>query len=218
MGLVLVTKSHAAWSQCREHGTGIENGFGVTALLWQRFTARRELTVVPVDGRGCAGAGGRHVSTVVREPEASWWELQSRASLTVAAVREADAGWHPESLAGRLAEIATQDELLLIFGASRRAGTQRMVAELREQLPAHDVVPMPVRHRHGGVRRDAATVERLLDVGSLPVVVTPPMSINDVTAEIAGYLRVDRVLRVLSTGGDADLFPVWQRRQEVRAG
>jgi hypothetical protein len=152
---------------------------------------------------------------VVREPEASWWDVQPRAAVTVAAVREDDASWRLGSVVSRLAEIAAEDELLVIFGATRRAGTQRMVAELREQIPAHDVVAMPVRHRHDELLRDAATVEWLLDLGSLPVMVTAPLSINDVTAEIASYLRADRVLRVLGTGAHADLFRVWQRRQEM---
>jgi hypothetical protein len=160
---------------------------------------------------------------VVREPEASWWETpadepagdHSRGTLTVAAVREEDAGCRPESLVSRLAEIAVADELLVIFGATGRSATQRMVARLREQIPCQDVVPMPVRHRHGELLRDAATVERLLDVGVLPVVITPPIPINDVTAEIASYLRADRVLRVLGAGPDADLCRVWQREQNV---
>lgn len=181
-------------------------------MLWQSFTTRRELTAVPADLRGHRATVRRHVPTVVREPESSWWEVQKRPTLTVAAVREGDADWHPESVVGRLAEIAAEDELLLILGATRRAVTQRMVAELRKHLPWHDVVPTPVRHRHAELLRDAANVERLLDVGSLPVVITSPASINAVTAHIAGYLRVDRVLRVL---GDGALFPVWQRRQEA---
>lgn len=148
---------------------------------------------------------------VVREPEASSWEVHTRATLTVAAVREGEAAWQPESVVSRLAEIAAEDELLVIFGATRPAGAQRMVANLRERLPWHDVVPVPVRHRHGELLRDAATVEWLLDVGSLPVVVTAPMPINEVTAEIASYLRADRVLRVLGTG----FFRVWQRGQEM---
>jgi hypothetical protein len=179
-------------------------------LLWQSFKTRRELTAVPADFRWHPATVRRHVPAVVREPEASWWEVQSRPTLTVAAVREGDADWHPEKVVGCLAEIAAEDELLLIFGATRRAATQRMVAKLREHLPWHDVVPIPVRHRHAELLRDAADVERLLDVGSLPVVMTSPTSINAVTAEIAGYLRVDRVLRVLGDGG---LFPVWQRQE-----
>jgi hypothetical protein len=200
----------------------------VTALLWQRFTARRALTDVPVDGWG-SGPVRRHVPMIVREPESSWWENHpehdaerhtedpagdhTRGTLTVAAVREGDAGRHPESLVSRLAEIAAEDDLLVIFGAAGRSATQRMVARLREQVPWQDVVAMPVRHRHAELLRDAATVERLLDVGVLPVVISPPIPINEVTAEIASYLRADRVLRVLGAGPAADLCRVWQRDQ-----
>jgi hypothetical protein len=135
--------------------------------------------------------------------------------VTVAAIREGDARWHPEALVERLAELAVDDELLVVFGCGNRPRHHTMVAELRGRLPRHDVVALHVRHRHGELLRDAAEVERLLDAGSLPVVVTPAAVMHDVTAEIASYLRADRVLRVLRTTGGADLYQVWGRRPET---
>jgi hypothetical protein len=57
-------------------------------------------------------------------------------------------------------------------------------------------------------------VEGLLDAGRLPVVVTPANAMHDVTAEIASYLRADRVLRLLQTSAGADFREVWHRRLE----
>jgi len=153
---------------------------------------------------------------VVREPEAGWWAAQEQAgsSVTVAAVREGDAAWHPEMVMSRLATLAIDEELLVVLGSNARSVQHAMVADLRARLPRHQVVAVRVRHRHGDLLRDAANVERLLDTGSLPVVVTPVSAMLDVTAEIASYLRADRVLRVLRTLEGADLCQVWQRRPE----
>jgi RNA-binding protein YhbY len=151
---------------------------------------------------------------VIREPEASWWEVQARSSVTVAAVREGDAGWHPEMVVARLAQLAVDDELLVVLGSGDRSVQHNLIAELRASLPRHEVVTVHVRHRHGQLLRDAATVERLLDAGSLPVVMTSAAGMHDVTAEIASYLRADRVLRVLPTADGADLCQVWERRPE----
>ncbi|MFF5291138.1 hypothetical protein [Paractinoplanes globisporus] len=155
-----------------------------------------------------------HVPMVIREPEAGWWEAQARATVTVAEVRESDAAWHPEMVMSHLAALAVDDELLVVFGSHVRSVQHAMVADLRSRLPRHEVVAMRVRHRHGDLLRDAATVERLLDAGSLPVVVTPIAAMHDVTAEIASYLRADRVLRVLRTLEGAELCPVWERHPE----
>jgi hypothetical protein len=184
-------------------------------LLWQRFTARRALTAIPVEcTRGTSPRS--HVPMVVREPETDWWAAQEQAgsSVTVAAVREGDAAWHPEMVMSRLAALATGEELLVVLGSNARSVQHAMVAELRGRLPRHQVVAMRVRHRHGDLLRDAANVERLLDAGSLPVLITPVSALLDVTAEIASYLRADRVLRVLRTQQGADLCQVWQRRPE----
>ncbi|GIM94646.1 hypothetical protein [Paractinoplanes toevensis] len=173
-------------------------------MFWQRLTAQRALIDVPVDGRGSRRS---HTPLVIREPEAGWWEAQTRSTVSVAAVLESEAGRDPEQVGARLAEVATDDELLVVIGAGGHTVRDAIVTELRTLLPLHRVVTMRMRHRHGELLRDAATVERLLDAGNLPVVVTPPAALHDVTAEIASYLRADRVLRVLRT----ELHQVWQR-------
>jgi hypothetical protein len=187
-----------------------------TALLWQRFPARHALTAEPVEPRWGAGGGTRrprHVPLVIREPEASWWEVQARSTVTVAAVREGDTYWQPDQVLAQLAQLAVDDELLVVFGSNGRAVQHAIVAGLRDRLPRHDVTPVYVRHRHGQLLRDAATVERLLDSGSVPVVVTPANAMRDVTAEIASYLRADRVLRLLQTTAGAEFRQVWHRAE-----
>lgn len=196
-------------------------------MLWQRFTARRALTATPVEcrwgshgtryrgahtrGAHTRGARRSHVPLVVREPEAGWWQGRRRATVTVAAVREGDAAGWPDLLVARLAALAVDEALLVVLGSGARSVQHAMVADLRGRLPRHEIVAMRVRHRHDDLLRDAATVERLLDAGSLPVVVTPAAALHDVTAEIASFLRADRVLRV--TAG-AELCQVWQRHAE----
>jgi hypothetical protein len=168
----------------------------VDPLIWRGLWGRKTLTEVPVD---CGGSARRaHTRLVVREPETQWWADRSRPTMTVAAVREGE----PFALAG-LAALATEDELLVVLGSGRRAAQHEILRGLRRRLPRHDVVALFVRHRHGDLPRDAARVERLLDRGSLPVVITAPAGLNDVTSEIASYLRADRVLRTLG--------PVWER-------
>jgi hypothetical protein len=153
---------------------------------------------------------------VIREPE-SGCGVRARATVTVAAIHEGDAAaWHAERVVERLPKRAAGDDLLVVFGSSGRSLHHAVIAELRHRLPGREVVTVPVRHRHGQLLRDAATVEGLLDAGSLPVVVTPANAMHDVTAEIASYLRADRVLRWLQgASADADFCQVWHRRSEL---
>ncbi|MEV6846320.1 hypothetical protein [Actinoplanes sp. NPDC051411] len=142
------------------------------------------------------------------EPEQSWWDAPDRndeaRGPTVAAVRELDAGH--AAVAIRLAEVAVDDELLVVFGAERGAGKHRaMLAGLRTRLPRHDVVAVAARPDL------ARRLGFLLDAGSVPVVLTEVGAMRDLTAELACVVRADRVVRVFRTPGGADLYPVWKR-------
>jgi hypothetical protein len=146
----------------------------------------------------------------VREPEQSWWDAQDRndeageSTVTVAAVHDLDAGH--AAVAVRLAELAVDDELLVVFGAERGVEKHRaMLAGLRTRLPRHDVVAVAVAPDLG--RR----LGRLLDAGSLPVVLTEADAMRDLTAELACAVRADRVVRIFRTPAGADLYPVWRR-------
>jgi len=200
-------------------------------VIWQRISARRGLGTLPGDPRPIIRPipGARRESRsaavcvpqrVVREPEASWWRAQddfgelspARATTTVAVLREQDAG--TDTAVARLAELAVADELLVVFGSAafRRPGEHTMIAGLRDRLPRHDVVAVPVRHRGVG-RRWYARLGRFLEAGRLPVVVTAAACLPEVTAEISSYVRADRVLRVSGTTSHAEVQQVWQRSE-----
>ena len=161
---------------------------------------------------------------VIREPEASWWETQAELNepavtppdcptMTVAVLKEREA--ETDAVVARLAELAVADELLVVFGsASNPRPGQAMIAGLRGHLPRHHVVAVHVRHRGADVRRYAAALERFLDAGSLPVVLTASADMHDVAAEISSYVRADRVLRVFRTTTGADLYQLWRRQPE----
>lgn len=163
---------------------------------------------------------------VIREPEAAWWQAHEEPNeppaeepappaVTVAVVREGETG---EAVVSRLAELAVDDELLVVYGSGScsRPGHHAVIAGLRGQLPRHHVVAVDVRHRDGQLRRDdAAALDRFLEMGSLPVVVAPAAFMHGITAEISSYLRADRVLRVLRTTTGADLCQVWSRHPEL---
>jgi len=202
----------------------------VKLVRWQGITESAASSGVcrPIT-RGATVVRQRHARVagapkmVVREPEASWWETQEQldepavdsggATVTVAAVREWDAGRDPFDVTSRLAQLAVQDELLVVFGAGPGdlPGHHAVVAGLRMCLPRHDVVTLEARDRRAGLAQVAALLARFLDAGRLPVLVTEADALHDVTAEVASHLRADRVLRVFSTPEGADLYQVWQR-------
>jgi len=162
---------------------------------------------------------------VIREPEASWWETQAEfgepaatppggPTTTVAVLREREA--ESDAVVARLAELAVADELLVVFGSASSAqpGQHAVIAGLRGRLPRHDVVAVHVGRRGADMSRHAAVLERFLDDGSLPVVVTASAAMHDVTAAISSYVRADRVLRVFRTATGAELCQVWRRHPE----
>jgi len=199
-------------------------------VIWQRIPARR-VAALPGD----AGPVTRHVPMmrqaqrsesgcvprmVVREPEASWWQVQAELdqvapagpTTTVAMLHERDAG--TDAAVDRLAELAVADELLVVFGSASRARPDpySMITGLRDRLPRHDVVPVHVRHRGAGWRWHA-TLDRFLETGRLPVVVTASAFLQEITAEVSSYVRADRVLRVFGTTTRAELHQVWRRAE-----
>jgi len=159
---------------------------------------------------------------VIREPEAAWWRAQtdldeghrSDATTTVAVLRDHDAG--TDAVVGLLAELAVDDELLVVCGwaSGARRGQDTVVTGLRGRLPRHDVVALRVGGPGMETHRQAVAVEQALDAGSLPVVITAPGVLHRVTAEISSLVRADRVLQVSRTATGADLCQVWRRNPE----
>ena len=149
--------------------------------------------------------------TAPEEMLAGGWAARGPAgpptgAVTVAAVDGGDASYDADAVATRLAELAVDDELLVVFGAGGYARPHRaMLAGLRLRLPRHDVVTLGAQPELGRL------LTRLLEAGSLPVVTTEADAMHDLTAQLASIVRADRVVQVFSTAIGADLYPVWQR-------
>lgn len=199
-------------------------------MIWQRIPARRAATPpgdtgpftrrIPMMRQDQRSQSGCVPRMVVREPEASWWRVQAEfdqvaptgPTTTVAMLHERDAG--TDAAVARLAELAVADELLVVFGSTSRArpDPRAMIAGLRRRLPRHDVVPVHVGQRGAGPRWQV-TLDRFLETGRLPVVVTASAFLQEVTAEVSSYVRADRVLRVFGTTTRAELHQVWRRAE-----
>ena len=157
--------------------------------------------------------------TTIREPESAWWltehepvtPVDTVAGVTVAVVGESESRWGMGAVKARLAGLAAQDELLIVFGAERHyePGGCSVVSGLRDHLPRHHIVDMYVPRPAASIgRQDTALVEQLIDDGSLPVVVTPAISMHDIAASLAARLRADRVVRLSRTVHGVELHPV----------
>jgi hypothetical protein len=125
-----------------------------------------------------------------------------QCAMTVAAVHDSDAGRDAVSVTRRLAELAVEDELLVVLGDGEHAS---ILAGLRARLPRHDVVALAARPDPDGL------LGGLLEVGSLPVVLSEARALPDLAARLAGVVGADRVVRVRCTATGADLCPVWTR-------
>jgi hypothetical protein len=195
-------------------------------VIWQGMSTRRP-PGAPATRRFAAWRPQAPCRTaapapVIREPEAGWWRAQTDldeerrgdATTTVAVLRDHDGG--TDAVVARLAELAVDDELLVVCGSgsSARPGQDAVITRLRGRLPRHDVVALQVGGPGMETRRQAVTLERALDAGSVPVVVTASGVLHAVTAEISSLVRADRVLRVFGTATGAGLCQVWRRHPE----
>jgi MFS transporter, NNP family, nitrate/nitrite transporter len=137
-------------------------------------------------------------------------------AMTVAVVGESDTDGGPAAVVTCLAELAASDELVVVYGSDESvrplARARAFAAGLRERLPRYNVVAVPVA-LHGGVwERDAAALSELVEVGTVPIAVTPTADLHGVAAELSTYLHADRVLRASFTPATgADLRQVWTR-------
>jgi MFS family permease len=124
-------------------------------------------------------------------------------TMTVAIVGEPATRLGAAAVVARLAELATSDELLVVYGAGERVRPQlsprAMVAGLRHRLPRHSVVAVPIGRDTGMLGRDALVLAEYVDDGSLTVAVTPTLDPRSVAADLSIYLQADRVLIVSYT-------------------
>jgi hypothetical protein len=164
---------------------------------------------------------------IIREPETGWWRAQDAWDtwqepsqpaaecdapvVTIAVVGDSETSWNTDAVVFRLARLAVTDELVVVYG-HRGPGHHAVLTGMRGRLPRHHIVDVHVR-RPAEVRQDAGTaLKRLVEEGSVPVVVTTLEAMHSITAEISSRLRADRVLRVFRTSAGADLHQVWHRR------
>jgi hypothetical protein len=115
-------------------------------------------------------------------------------------------------MVARLARLAAVDELVVVCGSDwHRPGhtADAVMTGLRDRLPRHRVVAMRVEPHAKALERGAAVVNEFLEIGDLPVVVTPAAFTREVAARLASLLRADRVLTVSRTKSGVRLRETW---------
>jgi MFS transporter, NNP family, nitrate/nitrite transporter len=127
----------------------------------------------------------------------------SPTAMTIAVVDEADTRLGAAAVVARLAELATSDELVVVYGADGqvRPGAEAdvMTDGLRDRLPRHSVVAVPVGKDADQLGQDALLLQEYVDAGALAIAVTPAAAVSTVAADLSLYLQADRVLRVSYT-------------------
>jgi NNP family nitrate/nitrite transporter-like MFS transporter len=127
----------------------------------------------------------------------------SPTAMTVAVVDESDTRLGAAAVVARLAELATSDELLVVYGADERARPRVsalvLVAGLRGRLPRHSVVAVPVAQDAGALGRDALLLGEYVDAGALAIAITPTVDVRSVAADLCLFLQADRILTVSYT-------------------
>ncbi|MEV6494292.1 MFS transporter [Actinoplanes sp. NPDC051633] len=133
-------------------------------------------------------------------------------TMTIALVGEPDTRLGGPAVVARLAELATNDELLVVYGAAEgesRVGAGAMAAGLRGRLPRHSVVAVPVGQDSAELGQDALMLSEYVDAGTLAIAVTPAAGMRDVAADLSIYLQADRVVMMSFTPADgAELHQV----------
>jgi hypothetical protein len=112
-----------------------------------------------------------------------------------------------------LAELATSDELVVVYGVGDRPrlglSAERLVAGLRARLPRHSVIALPVDEHPELLGRDALILVEHVEAGTLTIAVTETASQHRVAADLSIYLQADRILTVSYDPAEgADLHPV----------
>jgi NNP family nitrate/nitrite transporter-like MFS transporter len=127
----------------------------------------------------------------------------SPTAMTVAVLGESDTRLGAAAVVARLAELATSDELVVVYGADERPrpwlSAQALAAGLRDRLPRHSVVAVRIAQHPQALGRDALLLGEYVDAGTLAIAVTPTEGLRSVAADLSLYLQADRVLMVSYT-------------------
>jgi NNP family nitrate/nitrite transporter-like MFS transporter len=132
---------------------------------------------------------------------------------TVAVLGEHHTRLGAAAVVAGLAELATSDELVVVYGVDEPPHPgltpAALATGLRVRLPRHHVVVVPVNDHPELLSRDALLLGEHVEAGTLAIAVTGTASRREVAADLAIYLQADRVLTVsydLAQG--AELHPV----------
>jgi hypothetical protein len=138
-------------------------------------------------------------------------------AMTIVITRASDIRRGAAALVARLAELAVNDEVLVVCGANdhHTPDADALTSGLRRRLPRHDVVALNIAPHDGAPRRIATLVSEFMEIGSLPVLVTPATAVRDIVAELSTQLHADRVLSLSCRAAGADLRQIWARRAVV---
>jgi hypothetical protein len=118
----------------------------------------------------------------------------------VAVLGEQDTRLCAAAVVAGLAELATSDELVVVYGVDGPPqpglSAAGLAAGLRARLPRHSIVVVPVDDHPELLSRDAILLGEHVEAGTLAIAVTAAGSLHTVAADLAIYLQADRVLTV----------------------
>ena len=137
----------------------------------------------------------------------------SPTTMTVAVLDEPDTRLGAAAVVARLAELATSDELVVVYGTDERPRpgltAQALTAGLRDRLPRYNVATVQLRGRPEALGRDALLLGEFVEAGTLTIAVTASAGLRTVAADLALYLQADRIVVVSFTPAEgAALHPV----------
>ncbi|MFI6079184.1 nitrate/nitrite transporter [Actinoplanes sp. NPDC051343] len=134
----------------------------------------------------------------------------SPTSTTVAVLGQPDTRLGAAAVVAGLAELATSDELIVVYGVDERPPlgltAARLAAGLQIRLPRHHVVAMPVDDHPDLLGRDALLLGEYVDAGTLAIAVTRTANQSRVAADLSIYLQADRVLTVSYDPADGSVL------------
>jgi hypothetical protein len=117
---------------------------------------------------------------------------------TVVALSSIDTGPGTEALVEAIAQLATQDELAIVYGhvepAPRRLNPYAFVGALRVALPRYTIVAVLLDPDPSQRGPEYALLRELLEDGSVSVAAVPVADPAATAAELAEQLPADRVL------------------------
>ncbi|MET0425116.1 MAG: MFS transporter [Actinoplanes sp.] len=116
---------------------------------------------------------------------------------TVAVLGAADTRLSAATVVAGLAELATSDELVVVYGVDERGlSADDLAAGLRARLPRHHVVALPVHENPEQLGQDALLLNEHFEAGALTIAVTGAASRHRVAGDLSIYLQADRVMTV----------------------